>query len=343
MATQTVQSLQQVVHPLSEKGMLFVRTYGIFESMKRASILLAGIIFVSVVAPIQSSFSSTRSLDLVIYPDGSTHVSAGYDVDPLEPDHKIDLLGPNIDNFVAVGENGFLLSSEVNDKKATIETFGSTSMSVEYDVHDLVSKEGRMWTFMIDAPVEFSLVMPRNSVIVGMTSLPVTMEIVDERAHLVLPAGVSEINYVVGSSQTTPPVIPGENDNNNIAFPADNLLIIAPVVGGGAVLATFVLLKKKRQSIVTTNNQDLIESRTEPGSLERIFEKKPDMREDDKEIVKFIFEKGGEALESELRKKFLQPRTTMWRAVKRLERNGVVEIEKKEMQNLVKLRKEVEE
>ena len=42
------------------------------------------------------------------------------------------------------------------------------------------------------------------------------------------------------------------------------------------------------------------------------------MREDDKEIVKFISENGGEALESELRKKFLQPRTTMWRAVKRL-------------------------
>ena len=59
--------------------------------------------------------------------------------------------------------------------------------------------------------------------------------------------------------------------------------------------------------------------------------------------MKFIFNNGGEALESELRKKFLQPRTTMWRAVKRLEREGVIEIEKKDLQNLVKLRKNMEE
>ena len=59
--------------------------------------------------------------------------------------------------------------------------------------------------------------------------------------------------------------------------------------------------------------------------------------------MNFISNNGGEAFESELRKKFLQPRTTMWRAVKRLERNGIIEIEKKDLQNLVKLRKNMEE
>ena len=63
-----------------------------------------------------------------------------------------------------------------------------------------------------------------------------------------------------------------------------------------------------------------------------------DVREDDKEIIKFIHENGGEVLESELRKKFLQPRTTMWRAVKRLERQGKIVIVKKDQQNLVKLK-----
>ena len=77
--------------------------------------------------------------------------------------------------------------------------------------------------------------------------------------------------------------------------------------------------------------------------LETIFKLKPDLRQDDKELIKFIFDNNGEALESELRKNFLQPRTTMWRAVKRLEREGVIEIEKKDLQNLVKLRKSMEE
>ena len=67
------------------------------------------------------------------------------------------------------------------------------------------------------------------------------------------------------------------------------------------------------------------------------------MRDDDKDIVKFISENGGQVLESDLRKKFLQPRTTMWRAVKRLERLGVVEIVKKDLQNLVILKENLEE
>ena len=76
--------------------------------------------------------------------------------------------------------------------------------------------------------------------------------------------------------------------------------------------------------------------------MKQFLKLKSDLREDDKELVKFIFNNEGEALESELRKKFLQPRTTMWRAVKRLEREGVIEIEKKDLQNLVKLRKNME-
>ncbi|MEK0345108.1 MAG: MarR family transcriptional regulator, partial [Nitrosopumilus sp.] len=82
-----------------------------------------------------------------------------------------------------------------------------------------------------------------------------------------------------------------------------------------------------------------------PESLDThtIFNLRPEMREDDKEIVKFISENGGQVFESDLRKKFLQPRTTMWRAVKRLERLGVVEIYKKDLQNKVKLRNDLEE
>ena len=96
----------------------------------------------------------------------------------------------------------------------------------------------------------------------------------------------------------------------------------------------FYLVLKKAQRLVQKNN--ILD-------LEAIFKLKPDLREDDKELVKFIFDNNGEVLESELRKKFLQPRTTMWRAVKRLEREGVIEIEKKDLQNLVKLRKDMEE
>ena len=81
----------------------------------------------------------------------------------------------------------------------------------------------------------------------------------------------------------------------------------------------------------------VIAEQKEPFSIEKVLEM-PDLREDDKEIIKFIHENGGSALESDLRKKFLLPRTTMWRAVKRLERHELIEITKKDQQNLIKLR-----
>jgi len=164
---------------LREDGMLFVRTEGILDTMVKLPLLVASMIIVAAVMPIQSSFSSPRVLDLIIYPDGTTHVSAEIDVDPLVIDYELDLFGSTIDNFVVVGENGFLLNTDVIGNSALIETFGSSSITIEYDIHDLVSKQGRIWTFSLDAPSDFTLLLPKNSAIVGMTNLPINMEIIN--------------------------------------------------------------------------------------------------------------------------------------------------------------------
>ncbi len=325
---------------LQEDGMLFVRNEGILETMAKIPLMVAGLIVVAIVMPFQTSFSSTRALDLVIYSDGSTHVFSQIDVDPLDPDFEVDLFGPSVDNFVATGENGFLLSSEIIGDKATIDTFGSSSIFINYDIHDLVSKEGRVWTFSFSSPSDYTLLMPENSVIVGMSALPNNMEIINEQTRLDLPSGVSEINYISGTPiQST---LPG-----NPAEPSPDYTLVA-MIGGpiiAAVIGISLILKKKSKSPLVTTPERIIENKQESKTVDTqtIFTLRPEMRNDDKEIVKFISENGGQVLESELRKKFLQPRTTMWRAVKRLERLGVVEITKKDLQNMVKLKDELEE
>jgi hypothetical protein len=174
---------------LREDGMLFVRTDGILETMVKAPLIIAGLMVVALTMPIQTSFSSPRMLDLTLYSDGSAHISAELDVDPLDPDYEVSLFGPSIDNFVVVGENGFLLSSEIIDDKAMIDTFGSSSITVDYDIHDLISKEGRVWTFTLDSPTDYSVLMPANSIIVGMDALPSNMELVNDQTKLVLSPG----------------------------------------------------------------------------------------------------------------------------------------------------------
>ena len=195
---------------LREDGMLFVRTEGILDTMVKAPLIIAGLMVVALTMPIQTSFSSTRMLDLNLYSDGSAHISAQLDADPLDPDFEVSLFGPNIDNFVAVGENGFLLSSEIINGTATVDTFGSSSITIDYDIHDLISKEGRVWTFALDSPTDYSLLMPPNSIIVGMDTLPLNVESINDQTKLALSTGLSEIDYVFGVTQ--PPTTQPTND-----------------------------------------------------------------------------------------------------------------------------------
>jgi predicted transcriptional regulator len=326
---------------LQEDGMLFVRTEDIVDTMAKVPLLVASMIIVAAVMPIQSSFSSPRTLDLIIYPDGSTHVSAEIAVDPLATNYELNLFGSTIDNLVVLGENDFLLEANVLDDFALIETFGSSVISVEYDIHDLVSKQGRVWTFSIDSPSDFTLLLPKNSAIVGMGNLPIDMKLINDQNQLTLSSGATEIDYLFSTPVISDPIesIDPTPEPDYLSYSIIGGITAVVVVGIMAITKRKQKTVKPIKEISTTQ----IMQKDETIDTETIFKLKPDIREDDKEIVKFISNNGGEALESELRKKFLQPRTTMWRAVKRLERNGIIEIEKKDLQNLVKLRKNMEE
>jgi len=324
----------QLKTPLGDDGILFVRNDSIFDTMARTLLLVASVIIVAALIPIQSSFSSPRAIDLIIYPDGSTHVSTEINLDPFQNDYELDLFGSTIDNLVVVGDDEFLLTADVIDNSALIQTFGSSVISVEYDIHDLVSKQGKLWTFSLDSPSDFTLLLPKNSAIVGMTNLPINMEIIDDQNQLTLSSGKTEIDYFF-SVNFSDPITNTETELNNILYVVIGVAVIFAIIGSGIIIRNKQKNLKPMQNIQTIQKNNVTD-------IEMIFKLKPDLREDDKELVKFIFNSGGEALESELRKKFLQPRTTMWRAVKRLEREGVIDIEKKDLQNLVKIRKNME-
>ena len=326
----------QLKNSLGDDGILFVRNDCIFDTMVKTPLLVASMIIVAALLPIQSSFSSPRDLDLIIYSDGTTHVSTEIDIDPFLTDYELNLFGSSIDNLVVVGDNGFLLDADVIDNTALIQTFGSSVISIEYDIHDLVSKQGRLWTFSLDSGTDFTLLLPKNSAIVGMTNLPINMELINEQNQLTLSSGSTEIDYFFSTNTIVNPIENTQNEKDYSLYVIIGGIIII-------ILASIIIIIRNKQKNVKVINEVIKIQKNDVLDLETIFKLKPDLREDDKELVKFIFNNNGQALESELRKKFLQPRTTMWRAVKRLEREGVIEIEKKDLQNLVKLCKTMEE
>ena len=320
---------------LGDDGILFVRNDSIFDTMVKIPLLVASMIIVAALLPIQSSFSSPRDLDLIIYPDGTTHVSTEIDIDPLLTDYELNLFGNTIDNLVVIGDDEFLLDTVVIDDFALIQTFGSSIISIEYDIHDLVSKQGRLWTFSLDSSSDFTLLLPKNSAIVGMTNLPINMEIINEQNQLTLSSGQTEIDYFFSSNSISNPIRNTNTENDYFRYV---IIIVVPII---LLISTVIILRTKQKNQKPIDQVNTIQ-KNEILEIETIFKIKPDLREDDKELVKFIFNNGGEVLESDLRKKFLQPRTTMWRAVKRLEREGLITIEKKDLQNLIKLRKNME-
>jgi len=336
-------SLQQTVaqkHQSLEGEMLFVRNVDILSTMVRIPIVVIGLMLVALSAPIQQSFASSRNLDFTIYQDGSTHVFYELDVDPLALEITVELFGEMIENITVVGEDGFLLSNEIDHNLAVIETFGASHISIDYDTQDLVSKTGKIWAFSIDAPVQYSLLTPKDSVIIEMSNFPLSMQVDNEQSHLTFPPGQTNISYYIStlaSAQSIQPIPEDATDNS--------LILYAGIIAAVGIAAIIAIKKSRSSKAIEPSVTIQKEEQPKPQSLdpEAIFKIKRDLREDDKEIINFISANGGQAYESELRKKFLQPRTTMWRAVKRLERQGIIEIEKKDLQNIVKLKSKLED
>ena len=335
--------MQQIVaqkHQSPGGEMLLVRKMDILSTMVRLPIVVIGLVLIALSTPIQQSFASSRTLDFTIYPDGSTHVFYELDVDPLKLEILTDLFGEMIENITIIDEDGLLLSSEIDHNSAVIETFGASQISIDYDTQDLVSKAGKIWTFSVETPEQHSVVTPKNSVIIEMSNFPISMQVENEQSHLIFPPGQTKISYYIStlaSAQSVQSISEDAGSNNSLIL----------YVGGiaAAVIAAAIVIKKRKSR---TSESSIVVKESEqpkPQSLdpESIFKAKQDLREDDKEIINFLSANGGQAYESELRKKFLQPRTTMWRAVKRLERQGIVDVVEKDLQNLVKLKSSLED
>jgi len=165
---------------------------------------------------------------------------------------------------------------------------------------------------------------------------------------------------------------PSRNSNTTL------LIIVPSVIAAMAVVAFLVFRKNiakrskevggyrhmSRSGVLHSGSSDVVESSTpishksqstpaEEGRLSgpahenelsvivtRILEEKPHLRPEDQHVLKYLAENDGAVFESELRTKFQLPKTTIWRLVKRLEREELVEIRKTGGQNLIKLQYE---
>jgi uncharacterized membrane protein len=118
--------------------------------------------------------------------------------------------------------------------------------------------------------------------------------------------GPAEISYTVATKEVKP--------TQNIPLPPSNIpwiYIISGIVALAVIVSIIIYMRQRTEGLDST----------------------------DREIIEYLKRRGGQALQSEIMNELKIPKTTLWRHVKRLEREGIVTVEQVGRVNIVKLRK----
>ncbi|MBI2185362.1 MAG: hypothetical protein HYU39_10460 [Thaumarchaeota archaeon] len=398
----------------------------------------------------QEDYAPDRLL-FTVYLDGNVQVDYAITPDPILPSVNVTLFGKIYDNLLIQNENRTVLDFRSGRGPVTVFTLGSRQAAISYSTQDLVNKSGRIWTFSVVSPINFSVTFPREATIISLSSLPRSIGIQGGQTSILMQSGRQEVGYITGTLGTrevstllinkarsvieevkSRSVAVGEaeaklreaevalrsqnfQDAERLATAAIDLAVktdsdakaaqesmrggetlvkqaetegrtsrldearqllqgaatrfnegryvdalglaqqassvaqtsarsglamdltlpIAAVAGGGAA-AFLVYYFRRRMTISGTEVAH--EKQVRKIDVSKILDVKPHLRAEDREVIQVLAEMGGEGFETELREKFKFPKTTMWRTVKRLQREDIAEVVKVGGQNMIRLK-----
>jgi len=279
------------------------------------------------------------STSLIISGDGSTGVNQTLSLPQNVTSVGLPLFAKQVGNVLAVNQDGSPVSYSIDGGNITLYTLGATKVSLSYDTDALTTKQGTVWQMSFTSLSDTSLTLPFESTLLSFSSTPTSLSTVNGSPSLVLSAGSWQVSYglpllgftstkasttstaatmttarsgVITSTSSTQGGIPASSPTAQVSP-----LSIAAILGSAAVVAVAAALVKK--------------GGTGGGGVSAA------LRFDDKEILRFVKEKGGRAIEAEIRQRFSIPRTSAWRQARRLEKMGFVKISKLGTQNQVEL------
>ena len=390
----------------------------------------------------QSPYTPSE-LSFTVYADGYAEVGYSAYVDPTRPRVNVTLFGSLYIDVLVEDQDGLLLDSSPSEEGLSIDTLGSISVLVSYFTQDLTSKSGQIWAFAVNAPVDASIILPKGSTIVSLSSVPLSMSNLGENLLLTMPGGEVMVSYTIGVTGTRERAVAVINDAEGtidgikaegiLVEEAEDLLQQAKEAlaselyaeaeqlaedakdsaldAQGLADSTVSEIEQAEDAITVAEDagksvgldeaKDLLqqaEAAYETGDyaqaeelairarssadgatkeeglpviwigaaalvvalaagafyltrrgggkgvetparfdLDRLFEEHPHLRIDDKEVLRFIAESGGEVFAAELRERFKVPRTSLWRMIRRLEREEVVDVSTIGGQSLVKI------
>jgi len=264
------------------------------------------------------SLFEVESLDITVYRDGLVHVAQTLIVNELAPEVTLRLLSVSAENLIVLDENQLVVDYEINGGNLTVFTLGAERVLVEYDTVTLTKKEAEVWTLVADNPYTSMVFLPQNATVIYLNNMPTAIDTGSSGIKLSLYPGQWEISYVL-------PLLPDDGTGDNGApwtLSPLEYLIIAIVAVVAVVISALLIVKRRRGP-----------------NVEKKMKAYPQLKKEDKEVIYFLAEKCGKAVEAEIRERFPDmPRTSLWRLVRRLERLEIVEVKKIGLENEVQLK-----
>jgi len=279
--------------------------------------ILTLISFAAVTTVTAQSPFEVESIDLTVYRDGLVHITQTLIVDDLAPEVTLPLLSTSVENLIVLDESQLAVDYEINGGNLTVFTLGAERVLVEYDTVSLTRKEAEVWTLIADNPYNLTVFLPQNATVIYLNQMPTAIDTSGTKIKLSLYPSQWEISYVL-------PLLPDDGTEDGAPLPGIPIeyLIAAIAVVTVVVLSALLIVRRRRGP-----------------NVEKTIKAHPELKQEDKEVIEFLAEKGGKAFEAEIRERFPDmPRTSLWRLVRRLERLEIVEVKRIGLENQVELK-----
>lgn len=261
----------------------------------------------------QTAWKKPPYISVKLYPDGWAGIMQ---VEPGDPDvgaMNVTLLTSKVTNIVVLADDGTPLNYHQNGRTLTVISLGSTSVNVSYYTDELTSKSGGTWIATINSTEPTLVTLPRDILLLQADPLPDDVMASNTTTMLSYNKGPVNIYYSV----IVKPLPPKPSPTKTSA--------LLPAI----VINTRILLSISAVAIV------IIIAGVAIVALRRSKRGRVELRPDDTRVLELV-RKEGPLPESEISRRLTIPRTTTSRIVRRLERMGLIKVEKAGGINLVK-------
>lgn len=218
----------------------------------------------------QEAFSPS-SISFEVFADGFVHVQYNVDTDITYPRIEVPIFGSSYQDPFVVGPDGFPLDFELTPESMIVDTLGAYRVRIDYDTPDLVSQISTIRLFSVEVPIQATVVMPKDMVILSLNVPPLELYLLDGKSNFLFPAGGIEVAYSIPVTQAEmvepplqgeqqPPVDlrpiveqpdaePKREGTESAAFLTPSTVSMI-VLAGGIIFVVIIVYGRKKEKVV---------------------------------------------------------------------------------------------